>query len=178
MDILALALDGCKTDGAETSVQHARLRSIKAFIDENLANPSLSLGLIAKRNDVSLSYLHHLFKDSGESASEWIWLRRLQRCYEMITLAGTRPNVDHRHRVFDGFQQLVRTSAPCSARRSEYGHRTCAGQGAKDKAMSETAEPGSAQNGAGDGEAASAQRSGEKRRRGFPAPVTILTCLS
>ena len=86
MDIVALALDGCTTDGAETSVQHARLRSIKAFIDENLANPGLSLGLIAKRNDVSLSYLHHLFKDSGESAWEWIWLRRLQCCYAMITL--------------------------------------------------------------------------------------------
>jgi AraC-like DNA-binding protein len=87
MDILALALDGCETDGAETSIQRARLRSIKAFIDENLANPSLSLALIAKRMDVSLSYLHYLFKSSGESASEWIWLRRLQRCYEMITLA-------------------------------------------------------------------------------------------
>jgi AraC-like DNA-binding protein len=87
MDILTLALDGCETDGAETSIQRARLRSIKAFIDENLANPSLSLALIAKRMDVSLSYLHYLFKSSGESASEWIWLRRLQRCYEMITLA-------------------------------------------------------------------------------------------
>lgn len=87
MDILALALDGCETDGAETSVRRARLRSIKAFIDENLSNPSLSLALIAKRMDVSLSYLHRLFKDSGGSASEWIWLRRLQRCYEMITLA-------------------------------------------------------------------------------------------
>lgn len=86
MDILALALDGCETDGAETSIRQARLRLIKAFIDENLANPRLSLALIAKHADVSLSYLHHLFKDSGESASAWIWLRRLQRCYEMITL--------------------------------------------------------------------------------------------
>jgi AraC-like DNA-binding protein len=87
MDILALGLDGCETDGAETSVQHARLRLIKAFVDENLADPRLSLALIAKRMDVSLSYMHQLFKGSGESASEWIWLRRLQRCYEMITLA-------------------------------------------------------------------------------------------
>ncbi len=85
MDVLALALEGCTTDGADTSVRTARLRSIKAFIDENLASSSLSLELVAKRNDVSLSYLHHLFKDSGQTASEWIWLRRLQRCYEMIT---------------------------------------------------------------------------------------------
>lgn len=87
MDILALALQGCEADCAETSIQRARLRLIKAFIDENLADPRLSLALIAKRMEVSLSYLHHLFKGSGGSASEWIWLRRLQRCYEMITLA-------------------------------------------------------------------------------------------
>jgi AraC-like DNA-binding protein len=87
MEILPLALEGRETDGAGTSIQRARLRLIKAFIDENLADPRLSLALIAKRMDVSLSYLHDLFKDSGESASEWIWLRRLQRCYEMITLA-------------------------------------------------------------------------------------------
>ena len=85
LDILALALDGCQTDGAESSIRRARLRSIKDFIDDNLANPSLSPALIAKRNDVSLSYLHHLFKTTGESVSEWIWLRRLQRCHEMIT---------------------------------------------------------------------------------------------
>jgi AraC-like DNA-binding protein len=85
MDILALALDGCQIDGAETSIQSARLRSIKAFIDENLADPGLSLAVIGKRTGVSLSYLHRLFKDSGGSVSEWIWLRRLQRCYEMIT---------------------------------------------------------------------------------------------
>ena len=86
MDILALALAGCRTDGVETSVQSARLRPVKEFIDENLADPGLSLALIAKRAGVSLSYLHRLFKDSGASVSEWIWLRRLQRCYEMITL--------------------------------------------------------------------------------------------
>jgi hypothetical protein len=56
--------------------------------------------------DVSLSYLHHLFKGSGESASEWIWLRRLQRCYEMITLA-VHPDVYHRYRLFNGLQQLI-----------------------------------------------------------------------
>ena len=70
MDIRALALAGCQTDGAETSVQSARLRSIKEFIDENLADPGLSLALIAKRAGVSLSYLHRLFKDSGASVSE------------------------------------------------------------------------------------------------------------
>ena len=86
IDVLALALEGCEIDGAESSIQSARLRSIKAFIDENLANPKLSPAMIAKRNDVSLSYLHHLFKASGQTVSEWTQLRRLQRCYDMIGL--------------------------------------------------------------------------------------------
>ena len=41
--------------------------------------------------------------------------------------------------------------------------------------MSKTVETASAQNGAGDGEAAPARRPSEKRKSGFPAPVTILT---
>jgi AraC-like DNA-binding protein len=84
MDIVAAALDGCETDGAERSIRRARLHSIKSFIDDNLGNPTLSPAFIAKHCDVSVSYLHHLFKDSGDSVSEWIWLRRLQRCHEMI----------------------------------------------------------------------------------------------
>jgi uncharacterized ion transporter superfamily protein YfcC len=41
--------------------------------------------------------------------------------------------------------------------------------------MSETAEPASARDGAGDEDSGSASAPREKRRRGFPAPVTILT---
>ena len=41
--------------------------------------------------------------------------------------------------------------------------------------MSETGESASAQKDARDGDAGSAQRSAMQRKRGFPAPVTILT---
>ena len=41
--------------------------------------------------------------------------------------------------------------------------------------MSETGESASARKDAGDGDAGSAQRSAMQRKRGFPAPVTILT---
>ncbi len=78
--ILAVALEGCQTDGAGSSTRRARLNSIKDFIDGNLTRPNLSLTFLAKSNDVSLSYMHDLFRASGDSVSEWIWLRRLQRC--------------------------------------------------------------------------------------------------
>jgi uncharacterized ion transporter superfamily protein YfcC len=49
------------------------------------------------------------------------------------------------------------------------------GAGREDKAMDETAQPASGQDGSSNGAEASARTSSEKRKRGFPAPVTILT---
>ena len=90
MDILALALSGQpdKQPADEKSVQRARLRSVKAYIELNLGNPNLSLAIIAKQNGISLRYLHQLFRLMDMSVSEWIWLRRLQRCRDL--LASTR----------------------------------------------------------------------------------------
>lgn len=86
MDILALALSG--DPGAqpadEKAVQQARLRSVKAYIEANLSDPNLSLTLIATNNGISLRYLHQLFRQTDESVSEWLRLRRLQRCRELL----------------------------------------------------------------------------------------------
>ncbi len=107
MDVLALALEGCTADGAETSVRHARLRSIKAFIDENLANPSLSLELDreAQRCFSQLSAP----PVQGQRADR-VGMDLAQATAALLRddhVAGPRANVDHRHRVFDGFQQFV-----------------------------------------------------------------------
>jgi len=87
MDILAMAVSSGpdRQPEAETSVQRARLRSVKAFIDAHLSDPDLSLGLIAKKNGISLRYLHQLFRQADMSASEWLRLRRLQRSYELLS---------------------------------------------------------------------------------------------
>ena len=86
MDVLALALDmGDKDDlSADRSLQQVRLRSVKAWIEEHLADPDLSLEKIAKNNGISLRYLHYLFRPTDMSVSEWIWDRRLQRCYDIL----------------------------------------------------------------------------------------------
>jgi AraC-like DNA-binding protein len=87
MDLLALALnsepDRQSTD--QRSVQGARLRSVKSYIEANLGDPNLSLTSIARRNGISLRYLHHLFRLEEMSASEWLRLRRLQRCHDLLT---------------------------------------------------------------------------------------------
>ena len=93
MDVLALALDmGDKDDlSADQTVQKVRLRSVKAWIEEHLADPDLSLEKVAKNNGISLRHLHYLFRLTDMSVSEWIWDRRLQRCYDAFTRAELRP---------------------------------------------------------------------------------------
>jgi len=86
MDVLALALnsepDRQSTD--DQSVQRARLRSVKSYIEANLGDPNLSLTAIARNNGISVRYLHHLFRLVDMSVSEWLRLRRLQRCYDLL----------------------------------------------------------------------------------------------
>ena len=86
MDILALALSGepDRQPADEKCVQRARLRSVKAYIEANLCDPNLSLATIAKRNGISLRYLHQLFRLTDMSASDWLRFRRLQRCFDLL----------------------------------------------------------------------------------------------
>jgi AraC-like DNA-binding protein len=87
MDLLALAISAepGRQPAAEKSVQRARLQSVKAYIDAHLGDPNLSLSSVAKNNGISLRYLHQLFRLMDMSASEWLWLRRLQRCRDLLS---------------------------------------------------------------------------------------------
>ncbi len=93
MDVLALALEMGDTDDlpADRTVQQVRLRSVKAWIEEHLADPDLSLETIAGNNGISLRHLHYLFRPTDMSVSEWIWDRRLQRCHDMLMRSEPRP---------------------------------------------------------------------------------------
>ena len=87
MDVLALAMSGepGRQPAADRSVQRARLRSVQAYIDAHLGDADLSLSAIAKKNGISLRYLHQLFRLADMSASEWLRLRRLQRCHDLLS---------------------------------------------------------------------------------------------
>jgi AraC-like DNA-binding protein len=86
IDIVALTLMSGEEDmpGYEGSVQQARLRSVQMWIEEHLSEPNLTLERIAHANNMSLRYLHLLFRQCDMSASDWLWNRRLQRCYDLI----------------------------------------------------------------------------------------------
>jgi AraC-like DNA-binding protein len=93
MDVLALALEMGEQDDltADRTVQQVRLRTVKAWIEEHLEDPDLSLEKVAKNNGISLRHLHYLFRPTDMSVSEWIWDRRLQRCFEVLTRPELRP---------------------------------------------------------------------------------------
>ena len=86
MDVLALALNSepDRQSTEDQSVQRARLRSVKSYMEANLGDPNLSLTAIAGNNGISVRYLHHLVRLGDMPASEWLRLRRLQRCYHLL----------------------------------------------------------------------------------------------
>jgi len=92
MDVLAFAIlsGGGDMPASDGSVQQARLRSIQLWIETHIGIPNLSLERIAGANGISIRYLHLLFRQCEMSASEWIWDRRLQLCYDSITKGDGR----------------------------------------------------------------------------------------
>lgn len=86
MDVLALAFNSAQQAEplADQVVRRARLRSVKAWLEHHLGNSNLTLEAIAKANEISLRYLHSLFRLEGTSVSHWIWNRRLERSFDML----------------------------------------------------------------------------------------------
>lgn len=92
MDMLALTLLSAEGEipAMEGAVQQARLRSVQQWIDAHVKDEDLSLEKVAAANGMSLRYLHLLFERCDMSASEWIWSRRLQLCYDAIARGDGR----------------------------------------------------------------------------------------
>jgi AraC-like DNA-binding protein len=89
LDLVARAVDrSSRGEPVEHALQKARLHAIKSYVDQNLGNPVLSLNSIAKNHGISVRYLHHLFRQEDMSPSDWIWNRRLERCYDLLSAPG------------------------------------------------------------------------------------------
>lgn len=87
MDVLALALECGPGQSAfnERAARQARLESIKAWIEERLSDPTLTLDKVARHNQISLRQLHYLFELCETTPSDWIWRRRLDRSHKELT---------------------------------------------------------------------------------------------
>jgi AraC-like DNA-binding protein len=86
LGLLALAV-GATADAtrqAVTSFREAKRQAVRAYVERNLADPSLSPAKVAAASRVSTRYLHGLFAEVGESLMSWVWSRRLGRCREAL----------------------------------------------------------------------------------------------
>jgi AraC-like DNA-binding protein len=80
-DLIAVTL-GATRDAAAVAegrgIRAARLRAIKADIEAHLASSDLSPNAVAKRQQVSDSYIRKLFNSEGTSFSQFVLTRRLE----------------------------------------------------------------------------------------------------
>jgi AraC-like DNA-binding protein len=65
-------------------IRAARLSAIKSDIEAHLANGDLSPGAVAKRQQISDSYIRKLFESEGTSFSQFVLDRRLERSHRML----------------------------------------------------------------------------------------------
>jgi AraC-like DNA-binding protein len=91
VDLLTSAIDLARDD---TSGTQAVLRQrVKAYLNENLGDPDLTLDVVARANAISLRYLHLLFQDTGETAREYLRGRRLERAHDVLHGHGAEVSV-------------------------------------------------------------------------------------
>lgn len=82
VELLALVF-GATAEAAQRaapSLEEARRRAVRAYVERNLADPSLCPVEIARALAISTRYLHKLFAASDESLMQWVVRRRLERC--------------------------------------------------------------------------------------------------
>ncbi len=72
--------DDISVPGGATSARAAHLHRICQTIETLLSDPNLSPGRIAEEHGVSLRYLQKLFTMSGKTFSNYVRMRRLERC--------------------------------------------------------------------------------------------------
>ncbi|MFF3597301.1 helix-turn-helix domain-containing protein [Kitasatospora indigofera] len=81
-DILAVLvsdlLDREESEGPDGAAE--MLSRIRAYVEENLADPDLSPGSIARSQHISVRYLHKLFQQEGTTVGQWVRGRRLDAC--------------------------------------------------------------------------------------------------
>ncbi len=108
-DLVAVTL-GATGDAAAAAegrgIRNARLTAIKQDIEAHLATGDLAPGAVAKRQQISDSYLRKLFESEETSFSQFVLGRRLERAHRMLR-SPSRTNRSIASIAFDaGFGDL------------------------------------------------------------------------
>jgi AraC-like DNA-binding protein len=88
LDLMAAAL-GPTADAGEMiagrGLKTARLRAILTEITGHLSNPTLDVGYVADQLGLSRRYVHRLLEETGQSFTQHVTERRLQRAHAMLS---------------------------------------------------------------------------------------------
>jgi AraC-like DNA-binding protein len=87
-DLIAVTLGATRDATAVAGgrgIRAARLRAIRSDIEAHLTYSDLSPGVVARRQEVSDSYIRKLFEGEGTSFSQFVLGRRLVRAQRMLT---------------------------------------------------------------------------------------------
>lgn len=87
-DLVAVTLGATRDASAVAEgrgLRAARLRAIKSDIEAHLTDGDLSPGAVAKRQQVSDSYIRKLFGGEGTSFSEYVLVRKLALAHRMLS---------------------------------------------------------------------------------------------
>jgi len=120
IDVLALALENPHGDlpGIDGSIRSERLRRVRSYIEAHIGDPLLNPERVAAACAMSVRTLHYLFKGTGESVSDCIWERRLQRCREALGMPAQRHRTVTEIALAAGFNSMSHFS---SAFRRRFG---------------------------------------------------------
>lgn len=83
LDLLLSSLSSLKPEGPSLSRSRAlSLQRVKAFVEQHLSDPALSITAVSLGVGLSPRYINKLFEDAhySWSLSRYIWGRRLERC--------------------------------------------------------------------------------------------------
>ncbi len=92
-ELVLLALSGCNDSMiASQTVRAASLSRAKRIIRARLDDPDLTLTCVASECRISLGHLHHLFRDEGRTAWQFLKYERLERARQLLE-RPLRPDV-------------------------------------------------------------------------------------
>jgi AraC-like DNA-binding protein len=86
VDLVHAAVARARGESAESG--DMLLLRVKTYLGEHLHDPDLRLDDVARACAISLRYLHHLFRGTGETAAEHLRMRRLERAHRLLATAG------------------------------------------------------------------------------------------
>ncbi|MBR9808497.1 MAG: helix-turn-helix domain-containing protein [Alphaproteobacteria bacterium] len=84
LDLVSAAIRPDKAGDYKSSIHKTMIRRIQNYIVNNLRDPDLSPGMIARSFRISPRYLHKIFEASEYTVSEWILQRRLLACQSSL----------------------------------------------------------------------------------------------